>query len=349
MLDPTYDALYRMEDNRKYRWIPIQIYGIDSILLLMRSLFYKETFKESWSTGVKRLVQYSASAGRDVDLLDQYARLNCRGYTYHPLIQLFFDHYDSLRARELWEQCAAKGLSREQILRLVLSGCKEAAKKNGLMKRVSDWEVRYKNIRRKSLSLESNFFNLNKRGVVVFLNLSYSSADISDAEYNSAFAQCENGIDGSKLKVSFRRVQEDRARFFERAKKAGDLFENFAAYIWHVECVPVAGYSLNVALLFGEAECRSHHQLALEIGGWWVKNITQGSGRFLSFNSKLKEDMPGYCLGVIDRSDRRKRMNLLSNVFRIIGRNTELVQLIPHAGAQLFRCQLVVLKKEQHK
>jgi len=139
-----------------------------------------------------------------------------------------------------------------------------------------------------------------------------------------------------RVLVPFEVVQSDRQRMFANMKGKPSLFKHLVGYVWRIECTPQAGYHLHVALFFHGSWVDDSSNLAQRIGEYWRDSITPGRGRFQNVNRAWNKDSPHYGLGTINHFDVTKRANLSEKVLKYLCKDTQLVQVLPYAGCNLF-------------
>lgn len=259
MLNPTYAQQFTDKDSGVRFICHTHLTGVDDVLRFMRLVVYgKATFFRRAPTVRGNVMAVVSSLGDHLNELSRYAGLQQKGFAYHPLIQHFFDHYPNhiLSGSKHWNRNELiQGKPIWQHFDDFLSVLRTSAAASGLKRMVTDWEGKPKRNRKKLRRLEKHAFERHPRLAVIRLDLEYLAADLTSAEVDELQAPC--GIDESRFKVAFETVQQDRIRLFRNMKGKPSLFEHLVAYVWRIECTPVAGYHLHLALFFDGREVRS--------------------------------------------------------------------------------------------
>lgn len=337
MLNPTHAQMSTVKGTGVRLITDTHLNGIDDLLRFMRKVVHgKDNFYRRPPKPGSKAIAIVSSLGDHLNELSRYAALHQKGFVYHPLLQLFFDHFPNhiLSASKRWSRHELlQGKFVWQHFDDLLLTLRRAAAVSGLKRKARDWEAKPKRNRRKLRILEKRAFERHSRLAVCRLDLEYLAADITNAEFDE-LAACGD-IDPTRFKVAFETVQEDRIRLFRNMKGKPSLFEHLVAYVWRIECTPLAGYHLHLVLLFDGREVYKHKWLTGEIGRYWENEITGGRGRFHNVNARWDESDPNCGIGIINRSDEHKRKRLREAVLPYLAKNEQLVQVLPYPGCKL--------------
>ena len=295
--------------------------------------------------------------GEHLEHLRKYAGIFSRSVTFHPALAFFFEMYRSHRMSDveshyLSTEIVGDGEVVSDVFDDFVESIRMEAKNCDLKKKISDWDSKIKKNKKRLAVFERQLFNRCGRVYAVRLDLEYlktlfSAEDIarfmtSDADqkaldwewYTTGEAISETGE--LRVLVPFEEVQRDRQRLFANMKGKPSLFEHLVGYVWRIECTPRVGYHLHLALFFKGAKVDDSSNLAQRIGEYWRDSITSGRGRFQDVNSDWSADSPHYGIGMINHFDGAKRANLRDKVLKYLCKDTQLVQVLPYPGCNLF-------------
>lgn len=348
MLNLPYETIHHDEKTGMEIISVAHFRGVDELLEFMREVVYGEkVYEKDWRTGSKKKIPRRKELESYRKELGRFYGLGLLGYTYHPLIHLFFQVYHThpiLGCENLNSQALVDGRSVGEIFQDFLGECRVKSKLNGFKKRVSNWDGKHAYWVKRVDSFEQELFDQYARATVIRLDFGYRDDGFS-ADPNRALGD-PTGVFLEKFKVSFDTLKSDRERFFSYVKGKPELFRHFIAYAWKMECTPAAGYHLHLVLFFDGREVQKHEWLAREIGEWWNETITKGRGRYWNVNAEYDKNSLTYGIGKVDNFNIPKRAFLKRYVLGYLVKDLQVIQVLPRPGVHLFHCGFVRKKKK---
>ena len=324
----------------------------------MRKVIYTNELCYETHTGFKLKRKPKLSRlGTHLKHLKQYSGIYSRHYTFHPALAFFFETYRSHRISDVNfyyhpADIVGDGEVVSDVFDDFLELMRQDAKDIGLKKKISDWDSKIKKNRKRLSEFEAEIFGRYARVYAVRLDLEYLktlfSADeifrlmASDADQKTLdsdwYMGGEDISEPEELRglVPFEEVQSDRRRLLANMKGKKSLFEHLVGYVWRIECTPQVGYHLHLALFFNGAWVDDSSNIAQRIGEYWRDSITSGRGRFHNCNFDWDKYSPHYGLGIINHFDAVKRINLRDKVLGYLCKGSQLVQVLPYPGCNLF-------------
>ena len=278
------------------------------------------------------------------------------GMIYHPTIQFFLDQYRRHAIAQLLptEQpgiVMGNGATVAEVFQDFVQTLKFEAGAQRLRKRMADHDAKLAKNQKRLREFEKELFRRCSRPVIARVDFGFKSAlfsaqDLKELANRDAIEDFDRHkiyasggeLDGRALpavRVSFEEVQRYRAKLFENMKGKPSLFKHLVGYVWRIEYGRKSGFHLHVLLAFDGAHVRQHEWLTQNIGEYWVKEITQGRGRFHNCNADWDKDSARYGLGAIAWHDDRLRGNLADGVLPYLAKFDQYVLARPYKNCKL--------------
>lgn len=355
---------YCLVDTQGRRHILSDQLEATSLLLDFMRLVLKTKatyFKTTIGINGRRYVSVSPLAGH-MPRLRSYARLYDPTYSYSPALSFFFEQYRQHQIKEYAgsrpEELTQDGGTVSALFDDFVRVLRERAKAVKVVKSVADWKSKSAKNMKRALAVESELFSRHGRIGVIRLDLEYRAATFSAEEieqHMAAVTQKKRLLQDEVFwgdadfvtaapmegRVSFEEVQHDRKRLFANMKGKPSLFEYLLGYVSRIECSPLAGYHLHLVLFFNGAKVVQLEWLAQQIGEYWVKQITEGRGRFHNCNLAWNENHPDYGVGMISHDDHAKRANLRGKVLPYLCKRDQSVEVLPYKGCNVFAAEVL--------
>lgn len=291
--------------------------------------------------------------------MHRYYRVFSRHHTFHPYVVLFLREYRKHAIRHVsglsLDSCIATGASVEEVLDDFVQTLRTEAKKCGLRKRAAAWQGKFDRNADRLFDLLDQVSRRSQRLIVIELELNYLASRLPGEEVIEIINQDCWGreaeldaywsgwnldrIEPPSVKVPFDEIQRDRRRLCANLKGKPTLFNHLLGYVWRVHFTPMAGYGLQLSLIFDGAD-GDHEGLGEEIGLYWQATITQGRGRFRQVNpwSAIGAARQIAVLGVNAKTQRKK---LRHDLMGQLDGPLLALQVLPHPGCNLFGSGLV--------
>ena len=293
--------------------------------------------------------------GAHFQRLSSYVNAYSSKYQYHPLLSFFFEEYFKHQIQECVGLLPHARFDNSKVVYEVFNDFVEKlrsrAKEVGLKKKVLDWESKINKQKQRLEKLERAMFLHFGRLEVIRLDLKHFADHFDpwdldkfmiDDEFSRAndFWSLLRAEDANckslELRVAFEQVQRDREHFFSNMKGKTSLFEHLLGYAWCIEFTPGAGYHLHVVLFFNGAKVNTPVWHAQQIGEYWKNQITGGHGYYENVNMAWDESNPLCGIGMVNRKDEPKRKNLRERVLGYLTKSSQLVQVLPYKGCNVF-------------
>lgn len=122
-------------------------------------------------------------------------------------------------------------------------------------------------------------------------------------------------------RTSFKGIQKDLQRLLNN-RRSNNIFKHEVGYIWKIEFAELKGHHMHFLLFYNGDMVQKDFYYAREVGKYWEKAITKGTG--IHFNCNKNKNSYLYCgVGMIDRSDTDLRNNLRDRVVSYLTKSTQ--------------------------
>ncbi|MCJ0761590.1 YagK/YfjJ domain-containing protein [Variovorax terrae] len=329
------------------------------------TIYKNDTFYKSDKNSFGNQVKKISKLGKHLHNLHRYAQTQTIGYSYHPLLNFFFQQYHQHMIKScaglVYCETVKENSTVADIFDEFVAVMREVAVKIKLRKAIASWESKInKNLQRIN-ELEFKLFNSYPQLCVIRLDLYHQERKFLpeqikvfvNKDRECSYIDLSDGVVSSvprAVRVPIEVVQKDREHLFANMKGKPDLFRYLKGYVWRIEFTPRAGYHLHLVLFFDGSHVKDDQGLATKIGEYWRDKITQGDGYFDNVNMRRKERWGGtWVLGQIGHWELEKRANLRRYVLGYPCKTNQLVQVMPKKGTHLFGSGLVNRRKLEQR
>ncbi|BEP57124.1 hypothetical protein GmRootV35_13180 [Variovorax sp. V35] len=331
-------------NGERYR-IPVNAAHLSALESFSKRLF--ETDDLPYEIYKRRNIEFANTLrmAHDIKMLPTYARIYSPSLSFPPDFDLFFKTYQQHPIRHYshvdWEAEEFEyrnlsplnevGSEHAKIANNFVLTLREAAKKERLKSRMSDWLSGPRRNRNYLRDFMIEMLEEHSRIMVVDVVFLYRKAACknkseafergreqqqrAEREYQ-AYMQGADFHETPSRWVSLADVKEDLHHFFNNMRNKRSLFskEKFIDYFGRIEYSREAGYHVHVCFFYKGSKAQHDIFYSHEIGKYWEK-ITAGRGYYFSCNAKAAAG--GYKnvgIGIVEHDDFDKIKHLWTAV-----------------------------------
>jgi hypothetical protein len=343
-------------DGKSYI-LPTYLDRIHEAMSFMKKVIYDDKlFYTTYTTAAGEPRRTVSSLGKHIKHLTHCSSIFSRGYKFSPLIEFFFEEYRKHSINSYPFPLRAPDHFDVAVFNDFVTTMRKNSKVCKLKKRVADWESKPKKNMKRIIDFEKQMFERYSRVMAIRLDLNYHKAIFDPADIDKIIAEVgqqhdhdqSDFLEGQDIsasrviegRVALEEVQKDRKRLFANMKGKPSLFKHLIGTGWCIECGRSAGYHLHLVLFFDGSQVKKHEYYAQQIGDYWTSVITQGRGYFENCNRKKGKYGDSWAFGQIDHWETVKRGKLIA-ALEYFCKTSQMVQVVPYAGCQLFGCGFV--------
>ena len=327
---------------------------INSARLIALESFSRKLFRTSelpyeiyWRKGIEHVD--ALKMAHDIKMLPAYARIYSPSLSFPPDFDLFFKTYrqhDISRHLHVtweveefnsWNKNARTEITPElaKMANDFVLTLREAAKKERLKSRMSDWLSGPKHNRNYLRRFMISMLEEHSRIMVIDLVFLYRKAacktseeaierglehqEQAEGEYQSHFFNIDplkKPDDKTNRKVDLEELKSDLRRFFNNMRNKRTLFgkDKFIDYFGRIEYSKDAGYHVHICFFYKGSQAQRDIFYSHEIGKYWTK-ITEGRGYYHSCNASAAQGKyKNVGIGMVEHDDFEKIRHLWTAV-----------------------------------